>query len=126
MLYNNKIINTLDYNIYLKWYNEFIKDYPITGFIYVKTTPEKAYERVLKRKRVEEDGVPLDYFKKCNDYHDNWFMNEKNIKILDGNIDMKDDELSNKWLNSIKTFIKSYIPNEIQFDYDWLKNNPYF
>ena len=53
-------------------------------------------------------------------------MNEKNIKILDGNIDMKDDELSNKWLNSIKTFIKSYIPNEIQFDNDWLKNNPYF
>ena len=41
MLYNNKIINTLDYNIYLKWYNEFIKDYPITGVIYVKTTPEK-------------------------------------------------------------------------------------
>ena len=126
MLYNNKIINTLDYNIYLKWYNEFIKDYPITGFIYVKTTPEKAYERVLKRKRVEEDGVPLDYLKECNDYHDNWLMNEKNIKILDGNIDMKDDELSNKWLNSIKTFIKSYIPDEIQFDNDWLKNNPYF
>ena len=53
-------------------------------------------------------------------------MNEKNIKILDGNIDMKDDELSYKWLNSIKTFIKSYIINEIQFNNDWLKNNPFF
>ena len=126
MLYNNKIINTLDYNIYLKWYNEFIKDYPITGFIYVKTTPEKAYERVLKRKRKEEVGVPLEYLKECNDYHDNWLNNEKNIKILDGNIDMKDDELSKKWLNSIKNFIKLYIPKDVQFDADWLKNNSYF
>ena len=64
MLYNNKIINTLDYNIYLKWYNEFIKDYPITGFIYVKTTPEKAYERVLKRKRVERGRSSFGLFKR--------------------------------------------------------------
>ena len=35
-------------NIYLKWYNEFIKDYPVTGYIYIKTSPDKAFERVLK------------------------------------------------------------------------------
>ena len=65
MLHDDNIINTLDYNVYLKWYNEFIKDYPIIGYIYIKSSPEKAYERVLKRKRQEENGVPLEYLKKC-------------------------------------------------------------
>ena len=39
---------------------------------------------------------------------------------------MKDNELSNNWLKSIKHFIKLYIPKENQFDENWLKNNPYF
>ena len=126
MLHNNNIINTLDYNIYLKWYNEFIKDFPVTGIIYVKTTPQKAYERVLKRKRLEEEGVPLEYLKECNNYHNNWLTQEKNVKILDGNIDIEDYVLPTNWLKSITKFIKLYIPDEIEFDEDWLKNNPYF
>jgi len=126
MLHNDNIINTLNYNVYLKWFDEFIKDYPITGYIYIKTTPEKAYERVLKRKRIEEEGVPLEYLKKCNDYHDNWLENENNVLIIDGNKDLNDDIIPDEWIQSIDTFIKTYIPNEeLEFNKYFIDHHPF-
>ena len=112
MLYDDALINHLNYNIYLKWYNEFINDYPITGYIYVKTSPDKAFERVLKRKRKEEDGVPLEYLKKCNLYHDNWLKNEKNVLLLDANQDIDTNKLPEKWRKNIYNFIAKNIPTQ--------------
>jgi deoxyadenosine/deoxycytidine kinase len=123
MLYDDNIINTLDYNIYNKWYNEFIKDYPLVGNIYLKTNPKTAYERVLKRNRNEEEGIPMEYLSKCNDYHENWLMNEKNKLIINGNIDIdkKDCEkkskytvnkplqLPSKWLSDVETYLQENI-----------------
>ena len=123
MLYDDNIINTLDYNIYNKWYDEFIKDYPLVGNIYLKTNPKTAYERVLKRNRNEEEGIPMEYLSKCNDYHENWLMNEKNKLIINGNIDIdKEDyekkskyivnkplQLPSKWLSDVETYLQENI-----------------
>jgi len=119
MLYDDGIINTLDYNIYNRWYNEFIKDFPLVGNIYLKTNPKKAYERVLKRNRNEEEGIPIEYLSKCNDYHDKWLMNEKNKLIINGNIDMVENQEKNKskyvyqmpskWLSDVETYLQENI-----------------
>lgn len=112
MLYDDTLINHLNYNIYLKWYNEFIKDYPITGYIYIKTSPNKAFERVLKRKRKEEDGVPLDYLKKCNTYHNKWLNTEENVLTLNANKDIDTNILPDEWEKSIISFITENVEKD--------------
>ena len=116
MLYDDGIINTLDYNIYNRWYDEFIKDFPLTGNIYLKTEPEKAYERVLKRNRNEEEGIPLEYLKKCNDYHNKWLMSEPKKMIIDGNKDMSENkeskyiyQIPSNWLSDVEKYLKENV-----------------
>ena len=59
MLYDDKKIHTIDYQIYLKWFDEFLDDISITGFIYLNADPTKCLERVTKRNR-EGEKIPLE------------------------------------------------------------------
>ena len=38
MLYDDEKIMETDFQIYIRWFDEFIEDVPIYGFIYLKTT----------------------------------------------------------------------------------------
>jgi len=117
MLYDDKKIREIDYAIYLKWFNEFKKETPISGIIYIKTTPEIASERVVKRSRKGET-IPIEYLRSCDSYHDNWLLNEK-IPILqiDGSVDFL-DEIPTDWYLNIKEFIRKYIPEPVNVEFD--------
>jgi len=106
MLYDDKKIEEVNYIIYLKWFDEFIKEIPITGYIYVDVTPETSYTRVLKRNRQGED-IPLSYLRACNLYHLRWLEKEKNVLMLDaeGNFE-QDNELQHKMLEKISGFAR--------------------
>lgn len=71
MLYDDKLIREIDYQIYNKWFDHFIEDIPITGTIYLQCTPEISNQRVLKRARKGET-IPLPYLVKCHQYHEEW------------------------------------------------------
>ena len=71
MLYDDKLIREIDYQIYNKWFDHFIEDIPITGTIYLQCTPEISNQRVLKRARKGE-MIPLPYLIKCHQYHEKW------------------------------------------------------
>ena len=117
MLYDDKKIREIDYAIYLKWFDEFKKETPISGIMYIKTTPETASERVIKRNRKGET-IPLEYLRLCNTYHDNWLLNE-NIPIL--NMEGSEDflnEIPTEWYLNIKEFIRKYIPDPIKVEFD--------
>lgn len=116
MLYDEKKIREIDYTIYLKWFDEFKKETPISGIIYIKTNPELASKRVLNRNRKGET-IPIEYLKMCNTYHNNWLL-KSNIPILemDGRVDFLNN-ISEKWCLTIKEFIKKYIPEPISFDF---------
>ena len=82
----------------------------------MKTEPEKAYERVLKRNRNEEEGIPLEYLKKCNDYHNKWLMDEPKKIIIDGNKDMSENKESKyiyqiplNWLSDVEKYLKENV-----------------
>lgn len=120
MLYDNKKIEEVNYQIYNKWFDEFIEDIPIQGLIYVKATPEKSYERVLKRAR-EGEVIPLEYLRNCHNYHNNWIENENiDVLTLDANEDF-DYNLNDykEWINIINKYICYYSKK------DELKHNKY-
>ena len=107
MLFHDGKIETIEYNIYKKWFNEFIGDFPQIRHIYIQAEPEVSEERVLKRGRHGEK-IPLTYLESCHAYHEHWLVNnnksESTTLLLDGNKDMTDENYD-KWLKQIEKFI---------------------
>jgi deoxyadenosine/deoxycytidine kinase len=104
MLYDNDKIEYVNYQIYLKWFDTFSKDYPIERIIYVKTSPEICHKRIMQRSRVGEDVIPLEYLLFCNEYHENMMTlyQEEKVLYINGNIDIHNDpETLKSWLEKI-------------------------
>ena len=84
MLYDDGKIEEVEYQIYLKWFDEFIEEVKVDYVIYIKATAEKCFERIKKRNRSGESEIPLDYLIKCGQYHDDWIIPENNL-VIDNN-----------------------------------------
>ena len=112
MLYDDKKINDIDFQIYNKWFHSFIDEVPISGIVYIKTNPGTCCERVEKRGRKGE-SIPLEYLTKCSQYHNTWIIekeSEASKLILDGNIDnVENPTIVTTWLDSISTFTKTLV-----------------
>lgn len=106
MLYDDGKIEEIEYNIYMKWFNEFIGDLPNIWHIYIQAEPTVSAWRVIKRGR-QGEIIPLSYLEKCHDYHENWLLNQQfsPTLLLDGNVEM--DTISyEEWLEKIAEFIQ--------------------
>lgn len=105
MIYDDKNISEIEFNIYLKWFEEFQDNIPEEKIVYLRTNPKTAYERIIQRGRIGEN-IPFEYIEKCHDYHENWLFNNKsrtkNI-VLDANVD------HNKQPNVIQTWLEQII-----------------
>ena len=93
MLYDSKNIEEINYQIYLKWFDEFHKEIPYKGIIYVKTTPETCLNRIKQRNRSGEN-IPINYLETCDNYHDNWIYNLSTfpIVVFNGEINIENTE----------------------------------
>ncbi len=116
MLYEQGKIEDVNYQIYLHWFEEFASDCPVNNIIYVKTSPEKCYERIHKRARQGEEVIPLAYLTSCDEYHNNFLSDNidpsKSIQcpklVLDGNNDIfENKDILNDWINKIDKLITS-------------------
>jgi len=60
-------------------------------FIYLRTSPEVAYQRVQKRARKEEEVVPLEYLKQVHELHEEWIKSIQNVPVIivDANQDVE-------------------------------------
>ena len=102
MLFDSNKINPIEYQIYNKWHQEFLKDLPKFNYLYLQTDPDIAYKRILKRARPGED-VSLEYIKKCHQYHEKWFEEMENKLIINANMDNSSDSyLSSEWIERIE------------------------
>ena len=81
VLHESGNITDLEWTLYKEWWNWVVKEYcPVpTGFIYLRVSPEICYERIQKRSRSEESGVPLSYIKKLHERHDRWLIEKADI-----------------------------------------------
>jgi deoxyadenosine/deoxycytidine kinase len=114
MLYETGKIEYINYQIYLNWFDTFSEEFPIHKVVYVKTSPDICYNRILKRSRDGESNIPLQYLESCSEYHDNMLDNTlincvcKNQLILNGNIDIfENKEQLNIWIDDFERFIKN-------------------
>lgn len=111
MLYDQGKIEDVKYQIYLNWFDEFAKDFPVNDVIYVNTDPKKCYERIHKRARVGEEVIPLTYLESCHKYHNEFLDETTGIKtnqlMLDGNQDIfVQTGLVDAWISIINQFLQ--------------------
>ena len=111
MLYDEKKIDEVCYQIYNHFYKEYMTDVQLDGIIYIDADAEVCHERIDKRARVGESGIPLVYLQKCKSYHHEWLTKTKTpVLNINANIDVTYDkkdsnDLGNEWLERIKDFI---------------------
>ena len=111
MLYDEGKINNIEYKIYNKWFDEFISDFPNIEYVYLKTDPQIAFDRVIKRGR-QGETIPLEYLTKCHQYHEEWLSNQKNIYILECNQDtsgINGENIYNSWIDIVDKSISTNI-----------------
>jgi deoxyadenosine/deoxycytidine kinase len=106
MLHMDNKIDDIMYKIYTNMFDTFIDEQiNVKKIIYVKTSPSVCYDRVNKRKRQEENSIPLEYLRKCGEYHDDWLLKNNNVLVLNGNDEFENnDEIINGWLEKINLF----------------------
>ncbi len=110
MLHDQGKIEDVCYQIYLNWFDEFVKDFPLDYLIYVNTEPNKCCERIHKRAREGEETIPLDYLNSCHDYHEEFVSVINNMEtsklVLNGNIDIYTNEkIVEEWIDKINKLI---------------------
>ena len=66
MLFDAGNIELVNYKIYLKWFDTFADDFPVSKVIYVNTDPEMCHQRIVKRSRTGENNIPLEYLQNCH------------------------------------------------------------
>ena len=106
--YENKLLTDIEWKLYVEWHDWLTNKFSLApdAYIYLRTSPEIAYERIKKRNRKEETNIPLNYIKEIHQKHDDWLYKiQDNILVLDGNIKNTPDRLS-KFKDIIKNFIK--------------------
>ena len=104
MLYDSGKIEDINFQIYNKWFSEFISDMSLIYYVYIKTEPKIAHERVLKRNRKGEN-ISVEYLEMCSMYHDNWLVKNgtRNCIVINGN------EVSSKTFEKTNEIVSSFI-----------------
>jgi len=122
MLYDDKTMDKISYNIYNKWFDELARDIKIAGYIYIKAKPETSLKRIIKRNRPGET-ITLKYLEKCNNAHNKWLDEEPITLYLNGEKE-GETSLPDNWDLCIQTFIKTNTPDEyLSFN---LLDHPFF
>ena len=103
MLYDSGDIEHDEYTIYNMWFDEFVRDLPVAGLVYIRADPETCLERINKRGR-EGESIPLEYVQKCHDYHESWINGTACKKlVIDANPEI--EETANHRVQEIVAFI---------------------
>ena len=88
MLYDDKLIEDVNMQIYKLWFNTFGIDYLVNKIIYVNTNPNICHERISNRARVGENLISHEYLQNCHTYHTNMLEEIKlPTLVLDGSVE---------------------------------------
>ena len=101
MLHESGDISQEQFEIYNRWFDEFLSEVIMTGIIYLKTEPSVCFERCNTRARKGENVISLEYLTKCSAMHDTWLSDDDFIPTLEIN-NNTDEEIE-----EVELFIKT-------------------
>ena len=109
-LYKDQSINEIDWELYNDLYNIMVKPaYIPNGIVYLECNPTTCLDRINKRNRVEEIGIPQDYLNHIHTRHEEW-LSSTAIPVI--RINVNEDYLNNKeQLEVIISKIQDFINN---------------
>lgn len=112
MLQSSGKMEDVEHQIYEMLYKDTASEFPLDRAVYLDTEPEKCLERIGKRARNGESGIPLDYLTDCRRYYDDWLLNQPDIPVLrlDTNPDATeaccgDSDPCGRWIEQIMGFV---------------------
>jgi deoxyadenosine/deoxycytidine kinase len=80
MLEGDGMLNGIEWELYNRWYT-FLRDMvpPMNAYIWVDVPPETCTERIVKRGRQGEEGIPLSYLRELDAAHSIWLNNTDSV-----------------------------------------------
>lgn len=79
MLRDDGKLDEIEFKIYMKWFESLCDSVKVDKYIYLHTTPDISFNRILKRNRRGEENISKDYIKNCHSYHLKWINVLKNV-----------------------------------------------
>jgi deoxyadenosine/deoxycytidine kinase len=79
--YEQGFMTGLEWTLYQEWFNFFVNDsnlYP-KGFIYLRTSPEVAHQRIKIRNRYAEKTISMGYLKQIHQKHENFLVAKEDV-----------------------------------------------
>ena len=70
--------------------------------VYIRTSPEKCYERISKRYQEGDSKITLEYLNEVHEYYEEYISSKPNVIIIEG------DQPSEKIHENIKDVLESY------------------
>lgn len=107
MLYEDNKIDDVQYQIYLKWFDFFQKEYPLEGIIYLSTDYKTCFNRIELRDRDGENKITLAYLQLCNEYHNKWIYKDpfrKDVLEIDVTAQIT-DKVKENWFTQVYNFV---------------------
>ncbi|KAF6034882.1 TK2 [Bugula neritina] len=68
-----------DFQVLNEWYDWIMDNQKVNVdlIVYLRSTPETCLNRMIKRSRTEEAGVPLEYLESLHELHEDWLIRKK-------------------------------------------------
>jgi deoxyadenosine/deoxycytidine kinase len=114
MLHDDGTMEDVMYQIYERFFAEYEDMFTLSSVIYIRAEPEVCHERIARRSRTGESNIPLEYLKRCDDYHETWLQNNGKFRVLkidtteNATFDLADlEDPGNKWIESIRVELRS-------------------
>ena len=100
MLRDTGDLNKLEWELYCKWFDFFVKDLPIKGIVHITTDSKTCADRIKIRNRKGEESIPLEYLDDLDTYHKKWLANT-NIPVLEITSNVKELDKLEEFINSL-------------------------
>ena len=111
--YQSGKMTKLEYDIYCKWNEWLSEQFKLRpqGYIYLRCDPQVNVERIEKRSRGGECGIPVEYLTQLHENHDEWLTRESSTGIPVLTLDVSEDFISPEAMGALFTQVKEFIHN---------------
>jgi deoxyadenosine/deoxycytidine kinase len=84
--YRTGLMEASEYQLYRGLWEFLVTNYCVEPdlILYLRTPAETCLERIVKRGRSEEAGIPLEYLQQLEHLHDEWLVDHPKAIVLDG------------------------------------------